>query len=84
MWFILILGIFAPRVVAAILYFFTGWFSGVFQTTLWPVLGFIFMPYTLLWYSVVMNWYQGVWGVLQLIVLAVAILVDLGSYSRRF
>lgn len=77
---LLIIGLFIPRVVIAILYFFSRWFSGVFSTILWPILGFIFMPYTMLWYSVVMNAYGGVWGVLQTVVLVIAIIFDLNSY----
>lgn len=85
MTLILILGLFLPRVVIAVLYLFTGWFNGVFDTWIWPLLGFIFMPYTLLWYSVVVNWFGGVWGVPQLIVLIVAVFFDLSSwYKSRY
>lgn len=80
---ILIFGLFVPRLVTAILYFFTDWFSGMFGTWIWPVLGFIFMPYTLLWYSVVLNWYGGVWGTWQIVVLVIAAVIDLGSYKGR-
>jgi hypothetical protein len=37
------------------------------------------MPYTLLWYSAVIQWYGGVWGNFQLIILVVAVLADLSS-----
>lgn len=83
MWLIIILGLFVPRLVTAILYFFTNWFAGIFATWYWPVLGFIFMPYTLLWYSVVSNWYGGLWGGMQITVLIIAIVVDLSSYGSR-
>jgi hypothetical protein len=78
----LILGIFLPRLAAALLYFFTGWFNGVFQTWYWPLLGFIFMPYTMLWYSVVMNWYDGTWGTFQIVVGVIAVAIDLTSGER--
>ncbi len=82
---ILLLALFVPRIVAAVLYFFTSWFNGVFQTVLWPILGFIFMPYTLIWYSVVVNEYGGVWGTLQIVVMVIAVAADLASYnSHRF
>jgi hypothetical protein len=71
--------LFVPRLVAAYLYFFTGWFAGVFETQLWPIAGFIFMPYTMLWYSAVMNWYGGTWDFMQIAVLVVAIIFDLSS-----
>jgi hypothetical protein len=78
---ILIFGLLAPRLAMALLYLFTNWFSGVFSTILWPILGFIFMPYTLLWYSVVVNWYGGTWGTLQIVVLVIAAAIDLGAHS---
>ena len=82
MWLIALLGLIFPRLVAAALYFLTTWFTGVFATVLWPILGFIFAPYTMLWYSVVVNWYGGEWGTLQLVVLVIAVLCDLGSSGK--
>lgn len=82
MWLVALLGLVFPRLAAAALYFLTTWFNGVFATVLWPILGFIFAPYTMLWYSVVMNWYGGEWGTLQLIVLVIAVLFDLGSSGK--
>lgn len=81
MW-LLLLGVIFPRVASVALYFFTEWFTGVFATWYWPVLGFIFAPYTMLWYSVVAHWYGGEWGTLQLIVLGVAIIADLSSSGK--
>ncbi len=83
MVFFLIFGLFLPRVVVAILYLLTGWFNGLFTTWVWPVAGFILMPYTLLWYTVVMNWYGGVWGALQVIVMIIAVLLDISSYRGK-
>lgn len=80
MWFlILALGLLLPRVTTLILYFFTRWFDGVFSTMLWPILGFIFMPYTMLWYSAVVNWNGGQWGAFQILVLVIAVIADLSS-----
>ncbi|MEK7641792.1 MAG: hypothetical protein AAB365_02245 [Patescibacteria group bacterium] len=80
--FILLIGIFLPRLVSALLYFFTGWFSGVFNTWYWPVLGFIFMPYTMLWYSVIQNWYAGSWDLWHIVVLVIAVVADLSSGAK--
>ena len=49
---ILTLGLFIPRLLAVLL-FFTGWFSLVFGSVLWPILGIIFMPTTLIWFGFV-------------------------------
>ena len=48
-----------PRITILVLWIFTEWFSGVFSSMIWPLLGFIFMPLTTLWYSVVVNQYGG-------------------------
>jgi hypothetical protein len=76
---LILLALFVPRLVAIYLYFFTEWFSGVFETQLWPILGFVFMPYTMLWYSAVTNWFNGEWGFWQFAVLGIAIIADLSS-----
>ena len=84
MWLLAVLGLIFPRVAAAFLYFFTNWFDVVFSTWLWPLVGFIFAPYTLLWYSIVMNWYGGVWNTLQLIILAIAVIMDISASGRSW
>ncbi len=73
-----IIALFAPRFVIFLLWFASSWFTGVFETRLWPLLGFLFMPLTLLWYSVVANWFAGVWGWPHLLVLVIVIVADLG------
>ncbi len=82
-----IISIFAPRVLSIYLYFFSSWFTGVFHTKGWPLLGFIFLPRTMLWYSVVANWNGGHWGGWQYAALVLAVALDLGggktSYDRR-
>ncbi|MDP2648189.1 MAG: hypothetical protein Q8P35_03045 [Candidatus Yanofskybacteria bacterium] len=76
----LLVGLLFPRLAIAYLWFFTGWFRSVFSANiLWPLLGFIFAPYTLLWYTAVQNWYSGTWGIWQIIILVVAIIADLSS-----
>lgn len=76
------IGLLAPRFTIFILWLASPWFNGVFQTRLWPILGFIFLPFTLLWYSVVVNWFGGQWGLLQILVLILAVVMDLTSSKR--
>lgn len=75
--------LFVPRLVVLYLVFMTNWFWTVFDSWLWPVLGFIFAPTTLLWFTVVENMYDGVWGTFQIIVMVVAILIDLSPSTGK-
>src|SRR5688500_3104338 len=75
-----------PRILILILWLLTGWFKGIFDTALWPVIGFIFLPTTLLWYTAVQNWWQGQWGLWQIVGLVIALMLDLspaGGKRRR-
>lgn len=72
-----------PRVVIVLLWLFSNWFNGVFSIALWPVLGFLFLPTTLLWYSAVYHWYHGQWSAIPIIGLVIALLIDLSPASGR-
>jgi len=74
-----IVGLMAPRFLIALLWLLSNWFTGVFATRLWPILGFLIMPFTMLWFSVVHNWYGGTWQTWHIVVLVIAVLCDLGS-----
>ena len=80
-----LLALSAPRLVVACLWFLSNWFRGMFHTPLWPVIGFVFAPTTLLWYTAVQHWFGGQWTTVPVIGLVVAILVDLSpaSHGRR-
>ena len=75
--------LFVPRLVVIYLAFMTNWFWTVFDSWLWPILGFVFAPTTLLWYTVVENMYDGNWGTFQIIVMVVAIVIDLSPSTGR-
>jgi hypothetical protein len=70
-----------------VLWFFTDFFAGIFATALWPILGFIFLPTTLLWYVAVQHWYGGDWnGAVQIAGIVIALMVDgspAGGKRRR-
>ncbi len=82
---ILLFALFIPRVTLVLLWFFTDWFHGVFESALWPVVGFLFLPLTTLWYSVVMKFFGGEWGIVPIIGGVIAVLIDLSpvQYRRR-
>jgi hypothetical protein len=80
---LLLLGVIAPRVVVALLWFLTTWFNGLFPSLLWPILGFIFLPTTLIWYSVVHHWFGGVWSLWPVVGLVVALIIDVSPAGGR-
>jgi hypothetical protein len=67
--------------------------STAFETRLWPLAGFIFLPYTTCAYAVAMNETGGTQG-LGLVLVVAGVLLDLGThggsarssgrYRRRF
>ncbi len=72
-----------PRLVIALLWLFTRWFSGLFGTPLWPVLGFVFLPTTFLWYTAVVHWYGGQWTLWPVVGLVIALIIDISPASGR-
>lgn len=72
-----------PRLVIILLWLFTSWFHGLFDTALWPVLGFVFLPTSFLWYTAVQNWNGGEWGVLQIVLLVIALSIDVSPAGGR-
>lgn len=73
----------APRLVIVLLWLFTGWFRGLFSTALWPIVGFIFLPTTLLWYTAVQHWFAGQWTLWPVVGLVVALAIDVSPARGR-
>ncbi|MBI1372689.1 MAG: hypothetical protein GC159_07990 [Phycisphaera sp.] len=73
-----ILALFLPRLVIALLALFTTYLQNAYQTFLWPLLGFFFMPFTTLAYAWAINAHGSVTGA-YLIVVVIAVLLDIGS-----
>jgi hypothetical protein len=80
---IALLALAMPRVVIGVLWFTTGWFRGLFDTVLWPILGFVFLPTTLLWYSAVQRWFGGEWTLWPVVGLVLALMIDLSPASSK-
>ena len=78
-----ILALATPRLLVALLWFFSRWFDGVFASALWPILGFIFLPTTLLWYTAVHHWFQGQWTLWPIVGLVVALMIDISPAGGR-
>jgi hypothetical protein len=78
-YILMFISLFTPRLVLFIILLVTNWFSMSYKTVIWPLLGFLFMPYTTLIYMLAMinNNHQvsGWW----LIALIIAVIFDLGG-----
>jgi hypothetical protein len=81
--FVVILALLAPRVTVVLLWFLSTGFRALFDTLLWPVLGLIFLPTTLLWYAAVQLWFAGQWTLIPIIGLVIALLFDLSPASGK-
>jgi len=68
---------FFPRLVMVVMVLAGDYLGRAYQTVLWPLLGFIFMPYTTLAYAWAKNSHGSVDGV-YLVVVILAVLLDLG------
>jgi hypothetical protein len=71
-------GLLFPRLVLAILFLFTGYLGTAYATVVWPVLGFLFMPFTTLAYAIAINDLGGMGGG-GVVAVIVGVLLDLGS-----
>ena len=78
------IALFFPRLIIILVFVFSDYLGHAYQTVLWPVLGFIFLPVTTLAYAYAINSHGQVTGWYALL-LALAILIDLGllGSSRR-
>jgi hypothetical protein len=66
-----------PRIAIVLLYLLTNFFRGVYDTLLIPLLGFIFMPITLVAYTWLTKSGQAV-DAFYLVVMFLAVILDLG------
>lgn len=79
---LIVIAIYFPRMVLALIWLFTSWFSQAFDTMLWPLIGFLCMPYTTLAYMTAMlNNHHAVTGG-WVLVIGVAVAVDLGGQGH--
>ena len=77
----------APRLALVLVALFSNYIGRAYQSLLWPILGFFFMPLTTLAYAWAINSHGSVDGG-YLVVVVVAVLIDLGiiggSASNRY
>jgi len=73
-----LIALFLPRVVLVLVFLFSDYLSAAYNTLVWPLLGFFFMPLTTLAYAWAINSHGSVSGI-YFVVVIVAVLIDLGS-----
>jgi hypothetical protein len=66
-----------PRVAILLVVIFGDYIGRAYDTFVWPMLGFVFMPTTTLAYAWAINSRGSVEG-LQLVVVVLAVLIDMG------
>ena len=66
-----------PRLAIVLVVIFSDYIGNAYQSVLWPLLGFFFMPVTALAYAWAMNTNCSVSGI-YLVAVVVAVLLDLG------
>ncbi len=75
---LLILGVLAiPRTIIVLLVIFSDYIGRAYDSFLWPLLGFIFLPTTTLAWAWMTNT-RGEAGGVHLIIVVLAVLLDLG------
>ena len=74
---IALLALIAPRVVIVAVVIFSDYIGTAYQSTIWPLLGFLFMPLTTLAYAWGIHSAGSISGI-QLVVVVLAVLIDLG------
>lgn len=72
---------FAPRVALVLLWLLTDRISAAFGSILLPLLGFFVLPWTTLIYTLTA---PGGLGAIDLVLLVIALVADLGSYGGGY
>ncbi|MFN0133505.1 MAG: hypothetical protein ACKVW3_13385 [Phycisphaerales bacterium] len=74
---IALIAFFFPRFVILVLAIFTSYLGRAYDSAIWPILGFFFLPYTTLAYALAKNANGHVDGI-YLVLVILAVLMDLG------
>jgi hypothetical protein len=80
---LVLLALATPRLVILLTWVFSDFFKGLYHTALVPILGFIFLPTTFLWYSAVQKWWGGQWSFWPVAGLVIALIIDISPASHR-
>jgi hypothetical protein len=72
-----LLAFFTPRIVILLLWVFTDYLSRAYETFIWPLLGFLFLPATTIAYAIARNEFGGASGI-GLLIVALGFALDIG------
>lgn len=75
---LLLIGIAFPRLVLALIFFFSDYLGKAYDSAVWPLAGFLVMPYTTLAYAWAMNANNHTVSGIYLVAVVIAVLADLG------
>lgn len=77
---LIIFGLLMPRILLLVGYF-ANWFADAspWETRIWPILGWIFLPYTTLCWAACYCWNEGNFNVFWIIGMVLCVLIDLGA-----
>lgn len=78
---LVLIALFMPRLAIFLIWIFSDWLSRAFETTLWPLAGFFFMPYTTLGYMAGMLNNNGNINGGWLVLVVICALIDLGAWG---
>ncbi len=82
--FLALTTIVGPRIIMILLFLFTNWFYRAFNSFIWPLLGFLLMPYTTLVYTLAMVFNHHSLTPGWLVFIIIAVIVDLGGQGISF
>jgi hypothetical protein len=80
---VVLLALVTPRLLIFLIWFFTHWFRGMVPNVVVLILGFIFLPMTLLWYTAVQHWFAGQWTFWPVVGMVLALLMDVSAARPR-
>ena len=72
-----LLALIFPRVIIVLVWLFSDYLGRAYDTAIWPLLGFFFLPLTTLAYAFAVNSNGSVTG-FYLVIVVIAVLFDLG------
>lgn len=76
--FFILAWLIGPRVVLFLIWFLSNWTGEVFRTHLWPLLGFIFLPFATLFYLLAMHYSGNVFSGWTVFWTVLGLAIDLG------